>query len=446
MKVAVMGGGSSYTPELINGFLARAATFPLRELWLYDILPERLDVVGGFAQRMAAAKGSPFTVHLTTDRRAAIQGASYVTTQLRVGWMEARRQDEYLGLRHGLVGQETTGIGGMAKALRTIPVILSIAHDMAELAPGALLVNFTNPAGLVTEALARYAPDVSSVGVCNVPLTTKMHLIEAWEQMTGIAVEPERVHLDTLGLNHLTWHRGLTIDGEDVWPQILDGYLSELRSAAEPEWQPHLVATLRMIPNYYLHYFYDTGKMIAEQSHWPPSRAEAVMEVERDLLLQYADPALNEPPADLMKRGGAYYSTVATQLLNAHYNDLGEVHVVNAVNRGAVPGVSDDWVMELPCSVRRAGIEPLPAAPLHPAVAGLLAAVKAYELLTVDAAVHGDREAAYQALLAHPLGPAEGQIDAVLDEMLAINRPYLPQFFNDHPATERAARGLLSRS
>ena len=434
MKVAVMGGGSSYTPELVNGFLARTATFPMHELWLYDVLPERLEIVGGFAQRMAAAKGSPFTMHLTTDRRAAIEGASYVMTQLRVGWMEARKQDEYLGLRHGLVGQETTGIGGMAKALRTIPVILGIARDMAELAPGALLVNFTNPAGLVTEALARHAPDVPSVGVCNVPITTKMHMLEAWEKMTGVAVAPERAHLDTLGLNHLTWHRGLTIDGEDVWPQIIADYVAGLRDEEDPEWQPHLIESLRMIPNYYLHYFYETGKMIAEQAHWPPSRAETVMEVERDLLAQYSDPALNEPPADLMKRGGAYYSTVATQLLNAHYNDLGETHVVNTVSRGAVPGVPADWVMELPCAVGRTGIDPLPAALLHPAVAGLVAAVKAYELLTVEAAVHGDREAAYQALLAHPLGPAEGQIDAVLDEMLAINRSYLPQFFHDQPA------------
>ena len=433
MKVAVMGGGSSYTPELVNGFLARTATFPMRELWLYDVLPERLEIVGGFARRMAAAKGSPFTVHLTTDRRAAIDGASYVTTQLRVGWMEARKQDEYLGLRHGLVGQETTGIGGMAKALRTIPVILGIARDMADLAPGALLVNFTNPAGLVTEALARHAPDVPSVGVCNVPITTKMHMLEAWEKLTGVTVEPERANLDTLGLNHLTWHRGLTIDGEDVWPQIIADYVARLHGEAEPEWQPHLVESLRMIPNYYLHYFYETAEMIAEQSQWPPSRAETVMEVERDLLAQYADPALDEPPADLMKRGGAYYSTVATQLLDAHYNDLGETHVVNTVNRGAVPGVPADWVMELPSAVGRGGIDPLPAAPLHPAVAGLVAAVKAYELLTVEAAVHGDREAAYQALLAHPLGPAEGEIDIVLDEMLTINRPYLPQFFHDQP-------------
>lgn len=429
MKVAVIGGGSSYTPELVNGFLARVATFPMKELWLVDISQERLDIVGGFAQRMVAAAGSPFQVHLTTDRRAGVVGASYVTTQLRVGGMEARRQDEYLGRRYGLVGQETTGIGGMAKALRTIPVLLAIARDMAELAPGAPLVNFTNPAGLVTEALVRYAPNVPAVGVCNVSITTKMHLLERWAAMTGVTVAPERAQLNTLGLNHLTWHRGFTIDGEEVWPQIIANYGAELRSAEEPEWSPHLVASLGMIPNYYLQYFYNTSHKIAEQAAWPPSRAEAVMAVERDLLAYYGDPANSAPPADLMKRGGAYYSTLATQLLNAHYNDLGEVHVVNVPHQGKVPGVPGDWVMEMPCRVDRSGIEPLPAAPLHPAVAGLVAAVKAYELLTVEAAVHGDREAAFQALVANPLGPEMGQVDALLDEMLTINRPYLPQFF-----------------
>jgi 6-phospho-beta-glucosidase len=429
MKVTVMGGGSSYTPELINGFLERVHTFPMTELWLVDVLPERLEVVGGFAQRMVKAKGEPFQVHLTTDRRAGIAGASYVTTQLRVGWMEARRQDEYLGRRFGLVGQETTGIGGMAKALRTIPVILDIARDMEELARGALLVNFTNPAGLVTEALARYAPRVSSVGVCNVPITAKMYMLEWWEEMTGAKIVPERAQLDTLGLNHLTWHRGFTIDGEDVWPQIVEGYLARLRTEPEPEWQPRLVESLQMIPNYYLNYFYSTSHKLAEQEQWPPSRAEAVMAIEAELLAQYAEPERTEPPPGLMERGGAYYSTLATQLLNAHYNDLGETHIVNLPHNGAVPGLPADWVMELPCNVRRTGITPIPTKPLHPATAGLVAAVKAYELLTVEAAVHGDRNAAYQALLAHPLGPEVEQAEAVLEAMLEVNRRYLPQFF-----------------
>ena len=209
LKVAVIGGGSTYTPELVNGFLARVDQFPINELWLMDIDEERLKVVGGFAQRMVEAKGAPFKVVLTTNQRDAVKDASYVTTQLRVGQMEARRKDEYLGLRHGLIGQETTGVGGMAKAMRTIPVVLKIASDMRDLsAKGALLVNFTNPAGLVTQALSKYAADVPAVGVCNVPITTKMHIMEGLEKATGKKIDPNHTELKTLGLNHLSWHRG----------------------------------------------------------------------------------------------------------------------------------------------------------------------------------------------------------------------------------------------
>jgi len=429
MKVAVIGGGSTYTPELVNGFLTRTDQFPLKELWLMDIDAARLEIVGGFARRMVEARGSPFKVILTTDQREAVKGASYVITQLRVGQMEARRKDEYLGKRHGLIGQETTGVGGMAKALRTIPVILKIAEDMRELAHGALLVNFTNPSGLVTQALIRYAPDVTAVGVCNAPITTKMTIIDELERATGKHIDPERAELCTLGLNHLSWHRGFTLDGEDVWPQVIEGYITSLKAEEDPEWDPRTVEVLRMIPNYYLQYYYHTDKKLASQEGWPPSRAEEVIEIEKDLLREYADPNLKEPPADLMKRGGAYYSTVATQLLNAHYNDLGETHIVNTRNNGAVKEWPADWVLEMPAKISRKGVEPLPAEPLPPVCFGLIAQVKAYELLTVEAAVHGDRNAAYQALLAHPLGPKADKIPAVLEDMLETHKPYLPQFW-----------------
>src|SRR5512141_1966553 len=311
LKVAVIGGGSTYTPELVNGFLARVDQFPVDELWLMDIDEERLSVVGGFAQRMVEAKGSPFKVFLTNNQREAVTDASYVTTQLRVGHMEARRRDEYLGLRHGLIGQETTGVGGMAKALRTIPVILKIAQDMKELAsPGAMLVNFTNPAGLVTQALSQYAADVPAVGVCNVPITTKMHIIEGLEQATGKKIDPDQTDLKTLGLNHLSWHRGFTIDGEDVWPQVIQGYIDNLKREEDPEWEPRTIEVLRMMPNYYLQYVYHTDKKLKAQEKWPPSRAEEGIEIEKELVRDYADPNLNEPPADVMKRGGADYSTV----------------------------------------------------------------------------------------------------------------------------------------
>jgi 6-phospho-beta-glucosidase len=294
-------------------------------------------------------------------------------------------------------------------------------------AKGALLVNFTNPAGLVTQALSKYAADVPAVGVCNVPITTKMHIIEGLEKATGKQIDPNHTELKTLGLNHLSWHRGFTVEGEDVWPQVIQGFISDLKKEEHPEWDPRTIEVLRMMPNYYLQYFYHTDKKLKSQEKWPPSRAEEVIEVEKDLLREYADPNLKEPPADLMKRGGAYYSTVATQLLNAHFNDLGETHVVNTRNDGAVKEWPADWVLEIPSTVKKSGITPLPAEPLPASCFGLIAAVKAYELLTVEAAVHGDREAAYQALLVHPIAD---KVQAVLDDMLETHREHLPQFWN----------------
>jgi 6-phospho-beta-glucosidase len=431
MKIAVIGGGSTYTPELVNGFLDRIATLPVSELWLMDIDLDRLGIVGGFAQRMVQAKGEPFRVVLTDDQQAAIQGAAYVITQLRVGQMPARVADEYLGFRHGLIGQETTGVGGMAKALRTIPVITKIADDMRKFAPGALLANFTNPAGLVTQALQKYAPDVPSVGVCNVAIGTKMRIIEGLEKLTGATISIDRTELNTLGLNHLSWHRGFKVDGMEMWPQVIEAELSELRSDPNAEWDLRTIEVLGMLPNYYLQYYYHTDRKLKEQQQWPPSRGEEVIEIEKGLLKQYADPSLLEPPSDLMLRGGAFYSTVATQLLNAHYNDLGEVHIVNTAHHGEVKGWPQDWVLELPCKVDKSGIHPLPAEPLPPVCFGLLTQVKSYELLTVEAAVNGDIDAAFQALLAHPLGPSSDCIQTVLDDLLATNRKYLPQFWKN---------------
>ena len=428
MKIAVIGGGSTYTPELVNGFLACIDHLPLKKLWLMDIDDERLKIVGGFAQRMVTAKGQPFKVILSNNQRESIAGASYIITPLRVGKMPARRGDEYLGRRHNLVGQETTGVGGMAKALRTIPVILKIAEDIRETAPGAILANFTNPAGLVTEALTRYAPDVYALGVCNVGITTKMDILEELDKITGSKIEASHAFLDTLGLNHLTWHRGFTVDGEEMWPQFFPAYVDRLRKEDQPEWDIRTLEALGMIPNYYLQYFYYTDKKLKAQEIWPPSRAEEVMEIEKDLLREYSDPSLTEPPADLMKRGGAYYSTLATQLIDSHHNDLGQVHVVNIQHNGAVKDWPADWVVEIPAKVDAKGIHPLPTEPLPAACFGLIAQVKMYELLTVEAAVHGDKNAAYQALLAHPLGPGADKVQAVLDDMLLTNKNWLPQF------------------
>ncbi len=423
MKLTVIGGGSTYTPELVKGLIERVETLPISELALMDTDAKRLEVVGGFAGRMVEAAGAPFLVTLHADRRTAIEEAAFVVTQFRIGQMPARREDEYLGRRHSLVGQETTGVGGFAKALRTIPVMLDIAREVAALAPGATLVNFTNPSGLVTEALFQHAPEVRAIGLCNAPIGYIMHIAH----LAG--AKPSDVQIDLLGLNHLHWVRGATVGGEDVWPAMLKAYRDELAAEGEDPWlRPEYLDVYKMIPSGYLRYFYHTARVVEKQAKAARSRAEEVMEVERVLLAQYADPTLTAPPAELMKRGGAYYSTAAAALMEAIHNDKGEVHVVNVRHNGAVSGWPADWVLELPCRVDQDGAHPLPAEPLPPQCAGLLHQVKSYELLTVEAAVTGDRDKAIMALLANPLGPDLDHVEEVLDDLLRVHAPYLPQF------------------
>jgi 6-phospho-beta-glucosidase len=344
--------------------------------------------------------------------------------------MQARREDEYLGKRHGLIGQETTGVGGMAKALRTIPVILEIANDIRRFSPNALLVNFTNPAGLITEALARYAPDVNAVGVCNATITTKNEILKNINQKFNLNIHSNEAEIKTLGLNHLTWFYGLRVNGKEYWPLVMQTLINEMKTADDPLFDPETLRTLGMLPNTYLRYYYYTQKMLSEQENWPPSRAENVLEIEEELLKSYQEKFRTEIPEHLMARGGAYYSTVATQLITSHYNNLGDTHVVNVQHNGAVPSWNKDWVLELPCKITSGGIIPLPADPLPPVCESLISVVKAYEIMTVEAAVKHSRSAAYEALLIHPLGPPADNIKAVLDDMLAVNKHYLQEFSN----------------
>lgn len=430
LKVTIIGGGSTYTPELLSGFVERQCSFPVDELWLMDNDANRLDVVGSFVSRLACVKTAKFKVVLSNNQQESIAGASYVITQFRVGKMQARREDEYLARRHGLVGQETTGIGGMAKALRSIPVILDVALDIQRYASDALLVNFTNPSGLITEALYRYAPAVNAVGVCNAAISVKMALIEKINAIEKLGLSPEDVLLKTLGLNHLTWYYGLEANGKDYWPEIMRALINEAKQEKDPLFDPNTLEILGMLPNSYLRYYYYADQIINNQAEWPPSRAEEVMQVEANLLKRYQDEDLIEVPEQLIKRGGAYYSTVAVQLMNAHHNDLGEIHTANVRHNGAVSKWDKDWVLELPCHVGSKGVIPLSVDPLPLVYETLIHAVKAYEILTVEAAVKGDRNHAYQALLAHPLGPPANKIKEVMEDIIVTNQAYLPRFFN----------------
>jgi 6-phospho-beta-glucosidase len=422
MKIVVIGGGSTYTPELIDGFIARAGVLPVREIWLVDPNEERLKVVGAFAQRMVAFANAPFKVELTGDRRRALEGADFVITQLRVGGQAARHGDELLGRRHHLVGQETTGVGGFAKALRTVPIVLDIARDMRELAPNATLVNFTNPAGIVTEALTRHG-GVPVVGLCNNAINAQRGIANMFH------VSPEQVYIEQVGLNHLNWIRRITIGGSDATAEVLKAYVEHLRhDEDEIHFPPFLLEMLQAIPSGYLEYFYLESQVVARQARGVQTRAEVVMDVERRLMERYSDPHLCEKPPELMERGGAYYSTAAAALIESLWSDDGAIHIVNTRNNGAIPNLPADVVVETPSRVGKGGATPLPVAALEPQFHGLTSAVKSYELLTIQAAVNRDEQAAMMALLANPLGPDAAHVEAVWEDIKRTNAGMLPQF------------------
>ncbi len=425
LKIAVIGAGSSYTPELVEGLVRAREELNISHVAMMDINEEKLGIVGGLAGRMLQAAGVDVELELTTDRQRAIEGAHYVINQIRVGQMAARVQDEKIPLRFGVIGQETTGPGGLAKALRTIPVVLEIARDMQRLAPGAFLINFTNPAGLITEALSRYS-EVPVIGLCNLPIGIEMRLAKMFN------VDRRRITIDHVGLNHLNWLRGVWIDGQDVWDQVFQRAIEEARQREKEGegFSAELLETLQCIPCGYLNYYYNHDKVLERQRKAEKTRGEEVMEIERQLMAMYRDPNLREKPKLLEKRGGAHYSTVAVSLIAAIENNKNEVHVVNTVNRGAIPNLPSDVVVEVPCVIGANGARPLVTEPMAPQIAGLTQQVKAYEVLAAKAGAEGDRRAALQALLAHPLVPSFSVAQGLLEALLEANRPYLPQFFS----------------
>ncbi|WP_433856332.1 6-phospho-beta-glucosidase [Streptomyces kronopolitis] len=425
VKLAVIGGGSTYTPELIDGFARLRDVLPLEELVLVDPDAARLTVVGGLARRIFARQGHPGRISWTADLDAGIDGAAAVLLQLRVGGQAARLQDETWPLECGCVGQETTGAGGLAKALRTVPVVLDIAERVRRRNPGAWLVDFTNPVGIVTRALLTHGH--RAVGLCNVAIG----LQRTFAALLG--VPPDRIELDHLGLNHLTWARAVRVAGEDLLPRLLAEHGDSL--AGTLRLPRPLLDHLGVIPSYYLRYYYRHDAVVRELRTEPP-RAAQVAALEQQLLGMYGDPSLDEKPALLSRRGGAYYSEAAVALTSALLGGAGGTQVVNTRNDGTLPFLPDDAVIEAPASVGPAGAAPLPARPLEPLFAGLVSHVTAYEHLALQAALlgrpgrktgrSGGRRAVFSALLAHPLIGQSDHADRLADELIAHNRDHLP--------------------
>lgn len=438
LKVVTIGGGSSYTPELVEGFIKRYQEFPISELWLVDIEEgkHKLEIVGAMAKRMVQAAGIDCEVHLTLDRKAALKDADFVTTQLRVGLLDARILDERIPLSHGLIGQETNGAGGIFKALRTIPVILEIVEEMKELCPAAWLINFTNPAGMVTEAVLRYGKWDKVVGLCNIPVNAVVEEAEILQE------KPEDLFFQFAGINHLHWHTVVDKFGHDRTDELIQKMYGEGNSQSivanikDNELILEQVENLHMVPCPYHNYYYYTDKMLAEElvdfkNHG--TRAEKVKEIEAELFELYKDPNLDYKPQQLAERGGARYSDAACETISSIYNDKRTVMTVSTKNNGTISDLPADSAVEVTCMLTGNGPVPYTFGSFKPQERGLLQLMKAMEELTIDAAVTGDYGTLLQAFTMNPLITSGDVAKTVMEELLIVHKKYLPNFFEKVP-------------
>jgi 6-phospho-beta-glucosidase len=409
MKLAVIGAGSTYTPELVSGLVRERERIDVRELVLHDIDPGRSEVVGALAERILERQGYSGALSITGDLDSALDGADAVLIQIRVGGQAARLRDETIPAACGCVGQETTGAGGLAKAMRTVPEVLEIAQRARELsADDAWIVDFTNPVGIVTRSLLDAGH--RAIGLCNVAINFQRQIA------AHLGVPPERVLVDQVGLNHLTWIRAVWVDGRDVLTDVIASFGDAL--AHEIGLPRALIEELGTIPSYYLRYFYAEREVVQEQRMTPP-RAQVVAEIERKLLEMYRDPSLTEKPALLEQRGGAFYSEAAIQLVSSLFTNAGDVQVVDIRNAGALSGLADDDVVEVPARVGEDGAVPLPQPRLAPHMLGLVQHVAAYERLAASAAASGDLRTARLAMMANPLVREYRLTESLVERMLS---------------------------
>ncbi|HLR08715.1 MAG TPA: 6-phospho-beta-glucosidase [Bacillota bacterium] len=431
IKIVTIGGGSSYTPELIEGFIKRYDELPVRELWLVDIPEgkEKLEIVGALAKRMVEKANVPIDIHLSLDRREALPGADFVTTQIRVGQLAARAIDEAIPLKYGVIGQETNGPGGLFKGLRTIPVILDICRDMEELCPDAWLINFSNPAGMVTEAVLRYSNIKKTIGLCNVPIGMRMAVAEMLD------ADPKRVQIDFAGLNHMVFGLHVYMDGQDVTENVVDmlssGAGMTMQNIDDLGWEKDFIKALGILPCPYHRYYYQTSKMLQHEQHdlaEKGTRAQVVQKLEEDLFKLYQDPELAIKPPQLEERGGAYYSDAACSLINSIYNDKRDIQPVNTQNNGAIASIPDESAVEVSCVITKEGPKPVAIGDLPVAVRGLVQQIKSFERTAAEAAVTGDYHKALLAMTINPLVPSDTVAKEILDEMLEAHKDYLPQF------------------
>ncbi|GGJ94159.1 putative 6-phospho-beta-glucosidase [Lentibacillus kapialis] len=432
LKVAIIGGGSSYTPEIIEGILNRYDSFPVTDIALVDIEPgqEKLNIVGELAKRMIQKAGKSINLTCTLDRRKALKGADFVSTQIRVGGLNAREKDERIPLRHGYVGQETNGAGGIFKAFRTIPVLLDLAEDVQEICPNAWIINFTNPAGMVTEAVLRHSAHKKVIGVCNIPFNMRHSVAEILE------VPPETVKIEFVGLNHFVFGKKIYAEGIDRTQEVLQKLAGEELDYSPANivslgWSKTFIEAMNLLPNPYHQYYFQTREVLEKDIQAfreNGTRAEKVHTLEKSLFELYKNPDLQEKPKELEKRGGAYYSDVACSLMDSIYNNKEDIQTVNTLNNGAIPDLPDDCVIEVNSVITKHGPRPIASGPLPSTIQGSISQMKAFEELVIQAAVTGNYYDAYTSMLMNPLVADEKGSKLLLDELLKAHKEYLPQF------------------
>ncbi|MGN1182310.1 MAG: 6-phospho-beta-glucosidase [Faecalibacillus sp.] len=433
LKIVTIGGGSSYTPELVEGFIKRYDELPVKELWLVDIEDgkEKLEIVGNLAKRMIKKAGLDIQVYLTLDRRQALKDADFVTTQFRVGQLDAREKDELIPLKYGVIGQETNGPGGMFKALRTIPVIFDIIKDCQELCPDAWIVSFTNPSGINAEAVFRHTGWKKFIGLCNGPV----NMIKDIEKIFQVQNDDQ---LDVLigGINHMIFALDVQLNGRNVNKELIervtDGQSQEsLKNIVDIPWSQEFLSGFGYIGIGYLRYYLQKQQMLEqciEDAKNHRCRAQVVKKVERELFEKYKDESLDVKPKELELRGGAYYSDAACNLISSIYNDKGDIQVVDTLNQGAIVDLPDDVVVEVSCQITKDGPKPLSVGHLPLQIVGLISQLKAFEILTTNVAVSGNYNDALVAMSINPLVQSEITAKKILDEMLEAHKKYLPQF------------------
>lgn len=434
IKIVTIGGGSSYTPELVEGFIKRYDELPVKELWLVDIEEgkEKLEIVGNLAKRMVKKAGVDIDVHLTLDRREALKDADFVTTQFRVGQLDAREKDELIPLKYGVIGQETNGPGGMFKALRTIPVIFDIIKDCEELCPDAWIVSFTNPSGINAEAVFRHTGWKKFIGLCNGPV----NMIKDIEKVLNTK-DTDEVDVKIGGINHMIYALDIRVNGEKMNKQLIDtmiedGAKESLKNIVDIPWSPEFLKSYGYLGIGYLRYYLQKQQMLEhcqKDASKGQCRAQVVKKVEKELFEKYKDVNLDVKPKELEQRGGAYYSDAACNLISSLYNDKGDIQVVDTLNNGAISNLPDDVVVEVSSIITKDGPKPISVGALPTQVVGLIQQLKAFEILTTNVAVSGNYNDALVAMSINPLVQSEITAKKILDEMLEAHKEYLPQFF-----------------